>query len=295
MTFEDVCGLTICLNIEVKMLKDEILRYLDVKTKTIDLQELNADLTAGGVAKALNAKRNTVSLYLNQLTKEQKLVKIETRPVHFIHKAEFEKNNFRLKNNIYESVAKLEHENDNKDVLKKLTQINPSLKESIERVRAAILYPNGGLPLLITGESGTGKSYLVSLINQFCRTQKLIKVNAPFITVNCAQYADNPELLTSNLFGYKKGAFTGANFDHDGAFVEADGGILFLDEVHRLGSKGQEKLFTYLDQGVVYPVGETKRGKKVNVRLCFATTADLDTNFLTTFMRRIPVKLRYRH
>lgn len=291
MTFEDVCGLTICLNIEVKMLKDEILRYLDAKTKTIDLQELNADLTAGGVAKALNAKRNTVSLYLNQLTKEQKLVKIETRPVHFIHKAEFEKNNFRLKNNIYESVAKLEHENDNKDVLKKLTQINPSLKESIERVRAAILYPNGGLPLLITGESGTGKSYLVSLINQFCRTQKLIKVNAPFITVNCAQYADNPELLTSNLFGYKKGAFTGADFDHDGAFVEADGGILFLDEVHRLGSKGQEKLFTYLDQGVVYPVGETKRGKKVNVRLCFATTADLDTNFLTTFMRRIPVKI----
>ena len=96
MTFEDVCGLTICLNIEVKMLKDEILRYLDAKTKTIDLQELNADLTAGGVAKALNAKRNTVSLYLNQLTKEQKLVKIETRPVHFIHKAEFEKNNFRL-------------------------------------------------------------------------------------------------------------------------------------------------------------------------------------------------------
>ena len=291
MTFEDVCGLTICLNIEVKMLKDEILRYLDAKTKTIDLQELNADLTAGGVAKALNAKRNTVSLYLNQLTKEQKLVKIETRPVHFIHKAEFEKNNFRLKNNIYESVAKLEHENDNKDVLKKLTQINPSLKESIERVRAAILYPNGGLPLFITGESGTGKSYLVSLINQFCRTQKIIKVNAPFITVNCAQYADNPELLTSNLFGYKKGAFTGADFDHDGAFVEADGGILFLDEVHRLGSKGQEKLFTYLDQGVVYPVGETKRGKKVNVRLCFATTADLDTNFLTTFMRRIPVKI----
>ena len=291
MTFEDVCGLTNCLNIEVNMLKDEILRYLDAKTKTIDLKELNADLTAGGVAKALNAKRNTVSLYLNQLTKEHKLIKIETRPVHFIHKEEFEKKNFPLKNNIYQSVAKIEQENNNKDVLKRLTQINPSLKESIERVRAAILYPNGGLPLLITGESGTGKSYLVDLINQFCRTKKLIKPNAPFITVNCAQYADNPELLTSNLFGYKKGAFTGADFDHDGAFVEADGGLLFLDEVHRLGSKGQEKLFTYLDQGIVYPVGETRKGKKVNVRLCFATTADLDTNFLATFMRRIPVKI----
>ena len=291
MTFVGICGLTNCLNIEVNMLKDEILRYLDAKTKTIDLQELDEDLTAGGVAKALKAKRNTVSLYLNQLTKEQKLVKIETRPVHFIHKVEFEKNNFHLKRNIYHSASDIERENDNGDILKNLTQINPSLKESIERVRAAILYPNGGLPLLITGESGTGKSYLVGLINQFCRTQKLIEANAPFITVNCAQYADNPELLTSNLFGYKKGAFTGADFDHDGAFVEADGGILFLDEVHRLGSKGQEKLFTYLDQGIVYPVGETQKGKKVNVRLCFATTADLDTNFLTTFMRRIPVKI----
>lgn len=273
------------------MLKDEILHYLDKETKTVNLEELDDKYTAGGIAKALNAKRNTVSLYLNQLTNEEKLVKIETRPVHFLHRASFEKENYKLKKSVYQSVTKLEQENSNQDLLKRFVQINPSLKESIERVRAAVLYPNGGLPLLINGESGTGKSYLVSLINRFCRTHKLIKKSAPFITINCAQYADNPELLTSNLFGYKKGAFTGADEDHEGAFVEADGGILFLDEVHRLGPKGQEKLFTYLDQGIVYPVGETKKGKRVHVRLCFATTEDLDTSFLTTFTRRIPVKI----
>lgn len=273
------------------MLKDEILHYLDKETKTVNLEELDDKFTAGGIAKALNAKRNTVSLYLNQLTNEEKLVKIETRPVHFLHRASFEKENYKLKKSVYQSVTKLEQENSNQDFLKRFVQINPSLKESIERVRAAVLYPNGGLPLLINGESGTGKSYLVSLINRFCRTHKLIKKSAPFITINCAQYADNPELLTSNLFGYKKGAFTGADEDHEGAFVEADGGILFLDEVHRLGPKGQEKLFTYLDQGIVYPVGETKKGKRVHVRLCFATTEDLDTSFLTTFTRRIPVKI----
>ena len=273
------------------MLKDEILHYLDKETKTVNLEELDDKYTAGGIAKALNAKRNTVSLYLNQLTNEEKLVKIETRPVHFLHRSSFEKENYKLKKSAYQSVTKLEQENSNQDLLKRFVQINPSLKESIERVRAAVLYPNGGLPLLINGESGTGKSYLVSLINRFCRTHKLIKKSAPFITINCAQYADNPELLTSNLFGYKKGAFTGADEDHEGAFVEADGGILFLDEVHRLGPKGQEKLFTYLDQGIVYPVGETKKGKRVHVRLCFATTEDLDTSFLTTFTRRIPVKI----
>lgn len=273
------------------MLKNDVLAYLKKQTKTLDLDHLDKRFTAGGIAQALNAKRNTVSLYLNQLTNEHKLVKVQTRPVRFIHRAQFEKSKYALKKDTYATVAQLEQENNNQDILKSFAQINPSLKESVERVRAAVLYPNNGLPLLITGESGTGKSYLVGLINRFCRTNKLIKTTAPFVTVNCAQYADNPELLTSNLFGYKKGAFTGADQDHDGAFVEANGGILFLDEVHRLGPKGQEKLFTYLDQGLVYPVGETSHGKRVSVRLCFATTEQVENNFLTTFMRRIPVKI----
>ncbi len=273
------------------MLKNDVLAYLKKQTKTLDLDHLDKRFTAGGIAQALNAKRNTVSLYLNQLTNEHKLVKVQTRPVRFIHKAQFEKSNYALKKDTYATVAQLEQESNNQDILKSFAQINPSLKESVERVRAAVLYPNNGLPLLITGESGTGKSYLVGLINRFCRTNKLIKTTAPFVTVNCAQYADNPELLTSNLFGYKKGAFTGADQDHDGAFVEANGGILFLDEVHRLGPKGQEKLFTFLDQGLVYPVGETSHGKRVSVRLCFATTEEVENNFLTTFMRRIPVKI----
>lgn len=273
------------------MLKNDVLAYLKKQTKMLDLDHLDKRFTAGGIAQALNAKRNTVSLYLNQLTNEHKLVKVQTRPVRFIHRAQFEKSNYALKKDTYATVAQLEQENNNQDILKSFAQINPSLKESVERVRAAVLYPNNGLPLLITGESGTGKSYLVGLINRFCRTNKLIKTTAPFVTVNCAQYADNPELLTSNLFGYKKGAFTGADQDHDGAFIEANGGILFLDEVHRLGPKGQEKLFTYLDQGLVYPVGETSHGKRVSVRLCFATTEEVENNFLTTFMRRIPVKI----
>ena len=122
----------------VNMLKDEILSYLDAKTKKIDLERLNKDFTAGGIAEAIQAKRNTVSLYLNQLTKEQKLVKITTRPVHFIHKAEFEKSNFHLKSNIYHSISDIEREKDKQDILKDFTQINPSLKESIERVLSLI-------------------------------------------------------------------------------------------------------------------------------------------------------------
>ncbi len=66
----------------------------------------------------------------------------------------------------------------------------------------------------------------------------------PFVSFNCAQYASNPELLAANLFGYVKGAFTGAQSDKAGAFEAANGGMLFLDEVHRPDAQGQEKLFT---------------------------------------------------
>ena len=66
---------------------------------------------------------------------------------------------------------------------------------------------------------------------------------APFVVLNCADYANNPELLSATLLGYKKGSFTGADSDKTGLLQEADGGYLFLDEVHRLSFENQEKLF----------------------------------------------------
>ncbi len=165
------------------------------------------------------------------------------------------------------------------------------MARSIEQLKTALYYPENGLPVLLTGESGTGKSYMVKIVYHFCLANDLIKEDARMITLNCAQYANNPELLTSHLFGHVKGAFTGADEDHRGIFEEANGGILFLDEVHRLNAEGQEKLFTYLDQGIIYRMGETNNPRKVNTRLFFATTEDLNSVFLSTFIRRIPVQI----
>ncbi len=72
----------------------------------------------------------------------------------------------------------------------------------------------------------------------------------------------NPELLSSALFGYTKGAFTGASQEHTGLLEKADGGVLFLDEVHRLSEEGQEKLFTFMDTGEFSPMGIIVFGKK---------------------------------
>ncbi|MCB6620716.1 sigma 54-interacting transcriptional regulator, partial [Thomasclavelia ramosa] len=75
------------------------------------------------------------------------------------------------------------------------------------------------------GESGTGKSYLASLLFEYGKQKGLIPVDGKFVTVNCAEYSNNPELFLTNLFGYTKGAYTGAEEDKEGLLSIADNGM----------------------------------------------------------------------
>lgn len=276
-------------------MKEELVTYLENQTAFIDLHHLSEVFTAQKLAEIFAVKRNTISHYLNQLNEAGILVKINSRPVYYFHKEAFEKEFFLLRNNFYQSSEEILKEQplfeQQKDLFSLLIGHDKSLSRAVEQIKTALYYPDNGLPTLITGESGTGKSFLVRLIHKYCLENELIKEDAPLITLNCAQYANNPELLTSNLFGHVKGAYTGADSDKIGAFEAADEGILFLDEVHRLNAEGQEKLFTYLDQGIIYPMGATNQPVKVKTRLFFATTEDLESSFLTTFMRRIPIQV----
>ncbi|MBP2098054.1 sigma-54 dependent transcriptional regulator of gfr operon [Enterococcus rivorum] len=223
------------------------------------------------------------------------MVKINSRPVYYFHKTAFENQFFKLDKNFYQTVLELKKMRPllerKQDLFSLLVGYDKSLSRSIEQIKTALNYPDNGLPVLITGESGTGKSYLIHLIHKYCLENNIIEENAPLITLNYAQYANNPELLTSNLFGHTKGAFTGAEEEKKGAFEAADGGILFLDEVHRLNAEGQEKLFTYLDQGIIYRMGDTGDPIPIKTRLFFATTEELASNFLITFIRRIPIQI----
>jgi transcriptional regulator with AAA-type ATPase domain/transcriptional regulatory protein LevR len=112
--------------------------------------------------------------------------------------------------------------------------------------------------------------------------------SSPFIQFNCADYAHNPQLLMSQLFGHAKGAYTGAETTKNGLLEKANGGILFLDEIHRLPIEGQETLFTYIDRGVFRPLGETEKDHHANVLIIGATTEKKDT-LLKTFIRRLPI------
>ena len=278
------------------MLKVNILKYLNDKTENYIKDKNNEEYTAQYISDIFGVKRNTISHYINQMIDEGKVIKINTRPVYFFHKDSFERRFFKISKNTFSSIEELFNEyseDENKDdIFKELIGYNGSLSESIDKIKTSVLYPTeNGLPIMLSGPTGVGKSFIADLIYQYSIEQGVIKKDAPFIIFNCAQYYNNPELLSSNLFGYVKGAFTGADKSKAGMIEAANGGILFLDEVHRLNSEGQEKLFTFMDKGLVRRMGETDGWHKSNVRLVFATTESLSENFLETFLRRVPITI----
>lgn len=126
---------------------------------------------------------------------------------------------------------------------------------------------NTNATVLITGESGTGKELVARAIHY-----RSNRSTSPFIPVNCAALPD--ELLESELFGHKKGAFTGANETRAGFFQIADKGTIFLDEISNTSQSMQAKLLRVLQEKEFYMVGDTKP-IKVDVRILTATNVDL--------------------
>lgn len=167
-----------------------------------------------------------------------------------------------------------------------------SLRAHIEQAKAAILYPPHGLDTLLTGPTGVGKSHFANSMFDFAKRSGRISPAATLVTYNCASYAENPQLVMSQLFGHSKGAFTGADSDKPGLVELADKSILFLDEIHRLNPEGQEKLFFLMDQGIFQRLGETTKTRHADVLLICATTESPQSAMLSTFLRRIPVRIK---
>ncbi|WP_434577881.1 sigma 54-interacting transcriptional regulator [Thermoanaerobacterium thermosaccharolyticum] len=249
------------------------------KLRDICLKQLKNDGEISGcsaidLAKELSIHRSNASSDLNKLFKDGKVSKIEGKPVLYCIKSD------ELNKNINPIET---------DAFSRVIGSNLSLKNAVQQAKAAIMYPPHGLHTLILGETGTGKSMFAETMYEYAKEIGRLKTNAPFITFNCADYANNPQLLMAQLFGVKKGAYTGADRDKVGIVEKADKGILFLDEVHRLPPEGQEMLFYLMDKGMFRHLGETDAQHKVDVLIICATTENVESILLKTFTRRIPM------
>ncbi|MGR9086662.1 MAG: sigma-54 interaction domain-containing protein [Gammaproteobacteria bacterium] len=134
-------------------------------------------------------------------------------------------------------------------------------------IRSARIAAATDVTILLKGETGTGKEVLASAIQKASA-----RSDRAYITLNCAALPES--LIESELFGHRKGAFTGATATTQGLLQAADGGTLFLDEINSLPLSIQAKLLRFLDSGECLAVGDTKP-YKVNVRVIAATNADL--------------------
>lgn len=258
------------------MKNEEKIKMVIATLSSNALKKGEQGITAQDISEVLGIKRNVISHYLNRMVDDGLVIKTKTRPVYFLYKEVIDQfNNEQL--------------NQEDDIFSKVIGVNGSLANAVKECKSATLYPRNGLPILLTGSSGVGKSFMAKLIYEYAKEKKVIKEDAKFITFNCAEYSDNKELLSSKLFGYVKGAFTGADKESKGVIDEAKDGYLFLDEVHRLSPEGQEKLFLLLDKGVFERIGESGNPRKVNIRLICATTEKLDEFLIDTFIRRIPI------
>ncbi|SYZ78170.1 sigma 54-interacting transcriptional regulator [Trichococcus shcherbakoviae] len=302
---------------------DRIYEYIKIRSQECTeaaFEQGNEGVTTQEVVTELQIIRPNASSDLNELVRQGKLIKSSGRPVRYAdHSLKWNKQPQKKVHTYKEDQPKptarptsetrgpasdisrvpatregkhAGNRETNNEVFANVIGSNDSMRTQVDQAKAAILYPPKGLSCLITGPTGSGKTFFVHAMFRFAQANQVFTADKELVVFNCADYAHNPELLMAHLFGYRKGAFTGATETTDGLIQRADGGMLFMDEVHRLPPEGQEMIFYLLDHGTYNRLGETDKANKVNVRLVCATTEDPASSLLQTFVRRIPIVIK---
>ncbi len=235
---------------DIRMLKVSGLEAMD-RIKILNPSIPVIIMTAySSIETAVDALKNGAYDYLTKPLDFEKLkLTIQRATEHF----ELKEENRLLKEN-------LERQFDRQNIIGR----SPAMLKLLDTVA---LVAQSEATVLITGESGTGKE-LIAGATHFNSTRK----SAPFIKINCAAITES--LLESELFGHEKGAFTGANRQKDGKFVQADGGSLFLDEVSEMPLSMQVKLLRVLQERELTRVGG-EEVIKIDVRVIAATNKTL--------------------
>lgn len=215
---------------------ERIYNYIRGKSSSYTKEQLKGQIgfDAQEIAAALDILRNNVSKELNELHRQNKIVKFSGRPVRYFDRETLEK---LLETSLGEGAQQFRDigecrkvsgaEEGESNPFEHLIGAEKSLKRQVEQAKAAILYPPDGLHTLIVGQTGVGKTLFAHMMFAYGKSMHRFTEDAPFVTFNCADYYNNPQLLISHIFGHIKGAFTGADTAKTGLVETADGGCCF--------------------------------------------------------------------
>lgn len=235
--------------------KEEVLEY--ISNETINLKTGNiGSLNALKVSEVLNISRSLASQYLNELFKEGHLVKINTRPVCFIHKRKYEvSNNITLKSTVYFSISDfLNHFQNNYQLrFSRLIGYDGSLKSRINQIISSLVYPPYGLPLLIYGENGTGKKTISRLIYDYCYSNKIV-LDKKMNVISCQKNDNFNTQFISLLVGSE---------DEKGILSSRERNLIFIYNAENLSYQNQSYLNNLIETGIFM---DEKTGKKEEIK-----------------------------
>lgn len=270
--------------------KLQILEYLQKITRGLRMNELGG-FTTISISSALNISRSLTSQYLNELVKDERIIKISTRPVYYMDRSVLErKYQLELKSCEYLSLGELMkelHRNSPKlQDFQKAIGCDGSLQYPIAQLKTALSYPQGGLPVILHGEMGCGKSYLVRLTHEYCLNHMTsTRKEIPLLRKKAFRGEDKVRQM-EELFG--KGAADGKAAER-GLLEEADEGILCIEDASHLSEECQEKLADYLSRNKFTRMQDDRAQIESRVHLILSTSEDPHTAFCHSLLLSIPV------
>lgn len=274
--------------------KESVKEYVITCTRKL-LEDLTKErlneCTTTSVSRTLHLSRSLTSQYLNELTKAGVLTKIPTRPVYFLGKENVEKalgerlTELEVCNG--EEFLKMLRSGKQVSIFDALIGSDTSLEYCIEQCKAAVKYPENGLPVLLLGEYGTGRRLLASLLFKYGVSEKIIDPEGKFHLLECSQLDKSPESGMKELFG-SYAISNGRKTLIPGLLDKSDQGVLFISNAQSLGSECQKKLAEYLEWRV-YGNPRREDDKKSTARLIFSVTPEMRMHMNKELLTQIPV------
>lgn len=275
------------MNISVKQ---ELLKYV-AKYSDKSEEVIREKCTTNSISQKLMISRSLASQYLNELTREKKLIKINERPVIFLDRANVEKaigKKFDEESfDDYEDFSELIK--NNRKNFKQAVGFDGSLKECIKQVKTAVDYPGKGLPVIISGSPGCGKSFFADLLKEYFFEKHRMSENKKHMILHrsSARNTDD-DYMEKQIFGYVQRK-NGKEEVHKGALEFIDSGLLILDDIMKMNEECQEKLIYYLDTGCYTRIGEEKKILKSQTKVVLVTNNAPELIFTTHFLSRFPI------